>query len=85
LKQIGQIPSTMEPEIEAEFLGPVILGNFRQSFVHHIHNDETLACVKAASEEEAEAALDTLKQYAPLEVNVVRMSRAPSRDHQSVP
>ena len=31
LKEIGPIPSTMEPEIEASFLGPVILGNFRES------------------------------------------------------
>jgi hypothetical protein len=71
LKKIGLIPSTMEPELEAGFLGPVILGNFRESFAEYIHNGETIVCVQALTDERVEFAIDTLKQYAPLEAKVV--------------
>ena len=49
----------------------MILGNFREGFAHRIHNRETLVCVKASSNGQAEQAVDTLKQYAPLEIGVV--------------
>ena len=71
LKEIGPIPSTMEPELDASFLGPIILGNFRESFAHHIHNGETMICVHAPTDEQVELAVDTLKLYAPVEVKVV--------------
>jgi hypothetical protein len=71
LKEIGPIPEVMEPELDAEFLGPIILGNFRDTFAHYIRNGETLVCVQASTEERIESAVDTLKQYVPLEVKVV--------------
>ena len=71
LKEIGPIPSVMEPELDASFLGPVILGNFRESFAQYIRNGETLICVQAPTDERVELAVDTLKQYAPIEVKVV--------------
>ena len=71
VKEIGPIPSVMEPELEADFLGPVILGNFREDFAHYIRNGETLVCVQASTNEAVELAVDTLKQYAPVEVKVV--------------
>ena len=71
LREIGPTPSTMEPELDAGFLGPLILGNFRKSFAHYIRNGETLVCVLALTDERVEAAVDTLKQYTPLEVAVV--------------
>ena len=71
LKKIGPLPSTMEPELEAGFLRPVILGNFREGFAEYIHNGETLVCVQASTDERVEFAVDTLRQYAPLEVKIV--------------
>ena len=71
LKEIGPIPSVMAPELEADFLGPVIVGNFREDFAHYIRNGETLVCVQASTDEAVELAVDTLKQYAPVEVKVV--------------
>ena len=71
LKEITAIPEVMEPELDAGFLGPIILGNFRESFAHYIRNGETLLCVQASSDEQVELAVDTLKQYAPLEVKVM--------------
>ena len=61
----------MEPELDAGFLGPMILGNFRKDFAHYIRNGETLVCIQASSDERVELAVDTLKQYAPLEVKVM--------------
>ena len=61
----------MAPEMDASFLGPVILGNFRDGFAHHIHNGETIVCVQALTDERVELAVDTLKLYAPVEVKVV--------------
>lgn len=78
LKEIGPIPSTMEPELEAGLLGPVILGNFRDSFAHYIRNGETLICVQALTDERVELAVDTLKQYAPIEVKVVPDAEDPN-------
>jgi hypothetical protein len=79
LKEIGPVPSTMEPELEAPFLGPVILGNFRKDFAHHIRNGETLLCVQAPTDERVERVVDTLKQYAPMEVKIVPAGEDPSR------
>jgi hypothetical protein len=71
LKEIGPIPEVMEPELDAGFLGPLILGNFRQDFAHYIRNGETLLCVQASTDERVDLAVDTLKQYAPIEIKVV--------------
>jgi hypothetical protein len=79
LKEIGPIPSVMEPELDASFLGPVILGNFRDSFAHYIRNGETLLCIQAPTDERVELAVDTLNQYAPIEVKVVPAGEDPSR------
>ena len=78
LSKIGPIPSTMEPELDAEFLNPVILGNFRDSFAQYIRNGETMVCVQALTEEQVELAVDTLKQYAPLQVGVASPSGDPN-------
>ena len=79
LKEIGPIPSVMESELDASFLGPVILGNFREDFAHYIRNGETLICVQAPTDERVELAVDTLKQYAPIEVKVVSDAEDPNR------
>jgi hypothetical protein len=78
LKEIGLIPEAMEPELDAGFLGPMMLGNFRQDFAQHIRNGETLLCVRAPTDEWVELAVDTLKQYAPLEVKVVPPAEDPN-------
>src|SRR5215831_18791601 len=71
MKEIGPPPQTMEPELEAGFLGSVLLGNFRETFAPYIHNGETLVCVQAGTDEQAEMAVDVLKLYTPIEVKVV--------------
>ena len=78
LSAIGPIPSTMEPELDAEFLSPVILGNFRDTFAPYIRNGETLVCVRALTDEQVELAVDTLKLYTPLQVGVASPSSDPN-------
>ena len=78
LKEIGPIPEVMEPELDAGFLGPMMLGNFRQDFAHYIRNGETLLCVQAPTDERVELAVDTLKQYAPIEVKIVSPAEDPN-------
>ena len=78
LSEIGPIPSTMEPELDAAFLSPVILGNFRDSFAPYIRNGETLVFVQALTDEQVELAVDTLKQYAPLQVGVAMPTSDPN-------
>ena len=79
LSEVSPMPSTMAPELEASVLGPVIRGSFRESFAHYIHNGETLVCVQAPTDERVELAVDTLKQYAPIEVKVVLVGENPNR------
>jgi len=79
LKEIGPIPEVMEPELDAGFLGPMMLGNFRQDFAHYIRNGETLLCVQAPTDERVELAVDTLKQYAPIEIKIVPAGEDPGR------
>ncbi len=70
LRERGPVPSTMQPELQASFLSPLILGNFRNSFMSYITNGETIVCVLAPADDRLELAVDTLKQYEPLQVAV---------------
>jgi hypothetical protein len=78
LSKVGPIPSTMEPELDAAFLSPVILGDFRNSFASYIRNGETLVCVLALTDEQVELAVDTLKLYTPLQVGVASPTGDPN-------
>jgi hypothetical protein len=79
LKEVGPVPEVMEPELDAGFLGPMMLGNFRQDFAHYIRNGETLLCVQAPTDDRVELAVDTLKQYAPIEIKVVHPRQGSER------
>jgi hypothetical protein len=85
LKEIGPIPSTMEPELEASFLGPVILGNFRESFARYIRNGETLICVQTPTDERVELAVDTLSNTPRSRSRWSRSPRTPIGDAKRVP
>jgi hypothetical protein len=46
----------VEPEIEALSVDPLTFGNVRETFARFVRNGETVVCVRAASDEEAEFA-----------------------------
>jgi hypothetical protein len=70
LRQTGPVPKTVDAELSALSVDPLVLGNVRETFVDHIRNGETVVLVGAASTLESEAAQSTLKQYSPIAVEL---------------
>jgi hypothetical protein len=79
LKEVAPIPPTMEPELEALSVDPLVLGNVRDSFARFIRNGETAVFVRALTDEQVESATDTLKQYVPITIDVVTTTDAPEK------
>jgi hypothetical protein len=71
LKEVGPVPQTTEPELQALQIDPMVLGDARQTFVRFIRNGETAVFVQAEDDGEAEAATDILRLYAPLAVETL--------------
>lgn len=70
LHETAPLPSYMEPEIAALEVDPLLLGNVRNTFAPYIRNGETAVFVRVASEAEIDAIVDTMRQYAPLQITV---------------
>ena len=70
LRRIGPLPATMSPELEALAIDPLVLGDVRDSFARFVRNGETAVFVQADSEEAADFALEILRHYAPIAVDV---------------
>ena len=54
-------------------MDPLTFGNVQKTFARFVDNGETV-CVRAASDEEAELAANTLRQYDPIAINVLCFS-----------
>jgi len=79
LKEVDPIPPTLEPQLAALEVDPLVLGNVREGFAQYIRNGETAVFVQALTDEQVELAADTLKQYAPITIEVVPFSEGPSK------
>lgn len=75
LKETGPVPPTVQPELEALQVDPMVLGDARHSFARYIHNGETAVFVEAADDSEVQSAADILTIYAPLVVETVISGR----------
>jgi hypothetical protein len=64
------VPQAVRPELAALSVDPLIVGDARRSFVRFIRNGETAVFVRAHSDDEAEIAVGTLRQYAPIRIRV---------------
>jgi hypothetical protein len=71
LHETAPPPPTVQMEIEALSVDPLILGNVRESYAPFIHNGETAIFVRAHSEEEVDLAIGTIRQYSPIKIKVV--------------
>ena len=71
LRETGPIPSTMKSEFNALSVDPLILGDVERTFARFVRNGETVVLVRVADEAAAEAAVNTLRQYAPVAVEVL--------------
>jgi len=77
LKEAGPVPPTLQPELAALEVDPLVIGNARQSFARFIRNGETAVFVRALSDEQVEFASDVLKLYLPITVEVVPLAERP--------
>lgn len=77
LKEAGPIPPTLQPELAALDVDPLVVGNARQSFVQFIRNGETAVFVRALNDQQVEFATDVLKLYLPITIEVVPLPERP--------
>ena len=74
LKEARLVPPTLEPELAALQVDPVIIEDSRPRFAQYIRNGETAVFVRARSDEQVEFASGVLKQYLPITIEVVPLS-----------
>ena len=77
LKEVGPIPPTLQPELAALEVDPLVIGNARETFARFIDNGETAVFVRALSDERVEFASDVLKLYLPMAIEVVPLTERP--------
>lgn len=77
VKEVGPVPPTLQPELAALEVDPLVLGNIRQSFASFIRNGETAVFVRAVTDEQIEMATDVLRQYVPIAVETAPLSEGP--------
>ncbi|MGE3282137.1 MAG: hypothetical protein AB7O13_14130 [Alphaproteobacteria bacterium] len=61
---------TVQDELAALAVDPLVVGNARDTFAPFIRNGETAVFVRAHSEADVELAAGTIRQYAPVRVQV---------------
>jgi hypothetical protein len=83
LKEIGPLPPTVEAELEALSLDPMVWGDVRQTFAHYIRDGETAVLVRTADSGEVEAATDILSLYGPLVIETFAFDEP--TDHRGTP
>lgn len=77
LKETGPIPPTLQPELAALDVDPLVVGNARESFAGFIRNGETAVFVRALDDEQVEFATDVLKLYLPITIDVLPLPERP--------
>ena len=70
LRETAPPPATVEDELAALSVDPLVLGNVRETFAPHIRNGETAVFVRADSEDDVALAAGTIRQYAPMRIQV---------------
>ena len=78
LKEVGPIPPTSGPELAALDVDPLVVGSARESFAQYIRNGETAVFVRALTDEQVEFAAEVIKQYVPITIEVVPLSKRPA-------
>jgi hypothetical protein len=73
LRETGPVPKTVDAELAALSLDPMVLGDVRHKFVDHIRNGETLAIIGAESTAEIKFAEETMSLYGPIAIEVLNV------------
>ncbi|HKW55624.1 MAG TPA: hypothetical protein VJO12_18185 [Stellaceae bacterium] len=69
LKEAEPMPPTMAPETSKFAVDILFSTTVSEKYAPLIHNGETAVCVHAQSDDEAETAINTMRQFAPIEVD----------------
>jgi hypothetical protein len=83
LEPIAPLPLTSEAELAALSIDPLIVGDVRKTFAKFIRNGETMVFVRSATDEQAEFAAETLRQYTPIAIDILPLS-TPVRTEQGL-
>ena len=71
LKETGPVLPTVEAELQALQIDPMVLGDARNTFARFIHNGETAVFVEVDDDGEAQSAADILALYTPLAIETL--------------
>jgi hypothetical protein len=74
LKESGPIPPTLQAELAALEVDPLVIGNARETFARFIRNGETAVFVRVLSDAGVEFAGDILRLYLPMAIEVVPLT-----------
>ena len=72
---------TVADELEALAVDPLVIGNTSESFAPYVRNGETAVFVRAHSEADVELAAGTIRQYAPIRIEVGWVEEGAVRAH----
>jgi hypothetical protein len=78
LKQAEPMPSSMAPETSKFAVEILFSTTVREKYAPLIHNGETAVCVRAQSDEALETAINTMRQFAPIEIDRLDPAEEPS-------
>ena len=78
LHEVAPLPQVISPAVEALSVDPLVLGDARQTFAPYISNGETAVFVAAVSDADIEQAVDTMRQYAPIQIQIIEAAAGQS-------
>ncbi|HJT05845.1 MAG TPA: hypothetical protein VJ747_02905 [Stellaceae bacterium] len=78
LKEAEPLPSSMAVETSKFAIDVLFTTTLREKYAPLIHNGETAVCVRAHSDEELETAINTMRQFVPIEVDCLDPDEEPS-------
>ena len=73
---------TVADELEALAVDPLVIGNTSESFAPYVRNGETAVFVRAHSEADVELAAGTIRQYAPIRIEIGWVEEGAARAHR---
>jgi hypothetical protein len=73
---------TVQDELAALDVDPLVVGNAWDGFAPYIRNGETAVFVRAYSEADVELAAGTIRQYAPIRIEVGWVEDGAARTHR---
>ncbi|HEY1795852.1 MAG TPA: hypothetical protein VGG57_07015 [Stellaceae bacterium] len=77
LRETTEVPPAVDAELSALTVDPMIWGNVRENYVDYISNGETIVMVRTETDLEAEVAMDVLRMFEPMVVELLDAQRAP--------